>query len=43
VVRIPVLEGVGTRGIIARILDRWAAASPSAAGEVRPSGDRLDF
>lgn len=43
VVRIPVLEGVGTCGIIARILERLGAAPPSAAAEVWSSGDRLDF
>jgi D-beta-D-heptose 7-phosphate kinase/D-beta-D-heptose 1-phosphate adenosyltransferase len=43
VVRIPVVEGLSTSGIIARILDRWgatAATTTVSRREAPPSGDR---
>jgi len=36
VVRVPVVEGLSTRRIIARILERWSVAAPGAA----PSKER---
>jgi D-beta-D-heptose 7-phosphate kinase/D-beta-D-heptose 1-phosphate adenosyltransferase len=39
VVRIPVLVGIGTRGIIARILDRWRATPAAVGVKGSSSGD----
>jgi rfaE bifunctional protein nucleotidyltransferase chain/domain len=40
VVRVPVLEGLSTSGIIARILERWGAARPGSCRAAPPSGGR---
>lgn len=40
VVRVPVAEGLGTRRIIARILERWGVAAPEADREAAPSKER---
>lgn len=40
VVCVPVVEGLSTRSIIARILERWGVAAPGAAREATPSKER---